>query len=73
MTFQHKQPFRTTSGQIVTMKALVTIRDKQFVEVNENSLRYKPKDLQLLTPDEIAQYESELLYDEALVELENGN
>ena len=70
LTFQYLQPFRTSGGQIVTMKALLTIHCNQYVEVNENSLRYKPKDLQLLTPEEIAEYESELLYEEALIELE---
>ena len=70
LTFQYLQPFRTSGGQIVTMKALLTIHGNQYVEVNENSLRYKPKDLQLLTPEEIAEYESELLYEEALIELE---
>ena len=71
MTFQYLQPFRTSAGQIVTMKAILTIHGKQYVEVNENSLRYKPKDLQLLTPEEIDEYESELLYEEALIKLEN--
>lgn len=70
LTFQYLQPFRTSGGQIVTMKALLTIHGNQYVEVNENSLRYKPKDLQLLTPEEIAEYESELLYEQALLELE---
>ena len=70
LTFQYLQPFRTSGGQIVTMKALLTIHGNQYVEVNENSLRYKPKDLQLLTMREIAEYESVLLYEEALIELE---
>ena len=56
MTFQYLRPFRTSGGQIVTMKALLTIHGNQYVEVNENSLRYKPKDLQLLTPEEMEEY-----------------
>ena len=71
LTFQYLQPFRTSGGQIVRMKAILTIHGNQYVEVNENSLRYKPKDLQLLTPEEIDEYESALLYEEALIKLEN--
>ena len=56
LTLQYLQPFRTSGGQIVTMKALLTIHGNQYVEVNENSLRYKPKDLQLLTPEEMEEY-----------------
>lgn len=45
LTFEHMKPFTTGNGSVVTMKALLTIHDEQFVEVYENSTRYKVTEL----------------------------
>lgn len=45
LTLIHKKEFATKSGRIITMKALITIHDKQFVECYENDKRYPADDL----------------------------
>jgi len=52
MTFTHQQPFRTTHGDIVTMKALVTVHEVQHVECYETKEKYRPVDLAPMTPEE---------------------
>lgn len=56
MTFQYCQPFRTTDGDIVTMKALVTMHGEQAVEVHENNLRYAPAQLVPISTEEYEEY-----------------
>ena len=48
LKFNHLKAFTTDNGKIVTMKALLTIHGEQFVEVNENSTRYKSTELTAL-------------------------
>lgn len=45
LKFNHLKAFVTANGKTVTMKALLTIHGEQFVEVNENSTRYKPTEI----------------------------
>lgn len=52
MTFEYLKPFRTITGDIVTMKALITIYDKQWIEVNESKARYTPEQLVPISPEE---------------------
>jgi hypothetical protein len=48
MEFIHEKEFVTNSGEIITMKALVTIHGQQFIECYENNIRYKVEELQEL-------------------------
>lgn len=41
----NKKEFATKSGRIITMKALITIHNKQFVECYENNNRYQAEEL----------------------------
>lgn len=43
--FEHKKQFLTLQGEVITMKALLTIHGKKFVEVYENSNKYRPDEL----------------------------
>ena len=45
LTFTHKKEFTTGDGSVVTMKALLTILGDQFIEVYENSKRYRANEL----------------------------
>ena len=56
MIFTHLVPFRTPTDTIVTMKALLTINDQQFVECYENNQRYKPDQLTDVTKQEYQEY-----------------
>ena len=69
MTFQYLQPFRTSGGNIVRMKALCTIHGKQYL-VDESNSKHPAKELHLLTVEEIEAYQTELLNEQALLEPE---
>ena len=69
LTFQYLQPFRTSGGNIVRMKALDTIHGKQYL-MDESNSKHPAEELHLLTVEEIEAYQAELLYDQALLELE---
>jgi hypothetical protein len=43
--FNHLQQFGLASGAMITMKALVTINGRKYVECYEDSNRYNPEDL----------------------------
>lgn len=47
ITFEHNKQFhfKKNSGEIITMKALVTIHDTQFVECYESNQRYPAESL----------------------------
>lgn len=45
LTLINKKEFATKTGGIITMKALITIHDKQFVECYENNDRYSAEEL----------------------------
>ena len=45
LTLIHKKEFATKTGRIITMKALVTIHGKQYVECYEDGNRYEAKEL----------------------------
>lgn len=57
MTFEYSKPFRTMDGDIVSMKALISIHGAQLVEVIENNRRYDPG---TLTPLTAAEYQAHL-------------
>ena len=69
MIFQYIQPFRTSGGNIVRMKALENIHGKQYL-VDESNIKHPAKELHLLTVEEIEDYQTELLYEQALLELD---
>ena len=52
MTFEYLKPFRTMSGDIVTMKALTTINGRQFIVTDESSIKYPAEELTPITPEE---------------------
>lgn len=56
MKFEHKKPFRTYNGEVVTMKSLYNIYGVQSVEVYENKKRFKPDELTLMSADEYEAY-----------------
>lgn len=45
LTFIPGKEYGTSTGSIITMKALITMRGEQYVECNENDLRYKASEL----------------------------
>lgn len=45
LTFIHRKEFTIGDGNILTMKALLTIHGEQYVEVYENDKRYKATEL----------------------------
>jgi hypothetical protein len=53
MEFEPNKPFRTHKGEVITMKALVTIIS---VRVNENQTEYKPDQLTPMTQQEYEEY-----------------
>ena len=69
LIFQYLQPFRTSDGNIVRMKALLTIHGRQYL-VDESNIKHPAKELHLLTVEEIEAYQTELLYEQSLLELE---
>ena len=69
LTFQYLQPFRTSGGNIVRMKALDTIHGKQYL-VDESNSKHPANELHLLTVEEIESYQTELLNEQALLEPE---
>lgn len=56
LTFQYLKPFRTSAGNIVTMKALITMHGVQYVEIHEDEHRYPVSELHELTPEEATDY-----------------
>lgn len=53
MEFEPNKPFRTDRGEVITMKALVTIIS---VRCNENQTEYKPDQLTPMTQEEYQAY-----------------
>lgn len=45
LKFQNNKKFIDLQGNVVSMKALLTIHKEQFVEVYENNNRYKANEL----------------------------
>lgn len=45
MKFEHLKQFGTPTGATITMKALVTIHDEEFVECYEDNTRHKASEL----------------------------
>ena len=56
MTFEYLKPFRTSGGQIVAMKALLTIHGNQYVEVHEDSRRFPAGELTPITQEQYQAY-----------------
>ena len=69
LIFQYLQPFRTSGGNIVRMKALDTIHGKQYL-VDESNTKYPAKELHLLTVEEIEAYQIELQNEQSLSKLD---
>ena len=69
LTFQYLQPFRTSDGNIVRMKALLTIHGRQYL-VDESNSKHPAKELHLLTVEEIEAYQTELQNEQSLSKLE---
>jgi len=46
MTFTHQKEFVTPEGKIITMKALVTMHNVQYVDSYESETRYPAELLQ---------------------------
>ena len=68
LIFQYLQPFRTSGGNIVRMKALETIHGKQYL-VDESNIKHSAKELHLLTVEEIEAYQTELQNEQSLSKL----
>ena len=68
LIFQYLQPFRTSGGNIVRMKALETIHGKQYL-VDESNIKHSAKELHLLTVEEIEAYQTELQIEQSLSKL----
>ena len=51
LIFEHLKPYAINTGSVVTMKALITVHGKQFIEVYENSTLYKPIELTAVNYD----------------------
>ena len=49
MDFKHQAPFITAKGEVITMKALVTMSGVQHVECYEDNGKYNPA---TITPNE---------------------
>lgn len=45
LKFQYNKQFTTGSGGILTMKALITILGRQYVECHQNNDWHNPEDL----------------------------
>ena len=58
MKFNHEAPFRNPAGDVITMKAKVTMHGVVHIECYENSERYRPEDLKPMTPEEYQAYQT---------------
>ena len=56
MKFNHEAPFRNPAGDVVTMKAKVTMHGVEHIECYEDLERYRPEELKPMTPEEYQAY-----------------
>lgn len=51
--FEYGKRFVDLQGNVVSMRALLTIHGSKFIEVNENSNWYKPEEVRELQENEV--------------------